>query len=477
MTDRRFRAFVLFAEMRTGSNHLEESLNAIDGIASHGELFNPAFVGAHNRTESHGIDMAARDRDPATLLARVFADTAAGLPGFRYFHDHDPRVLDAILDDLTVAKIVLTRNPLDAYLSWRIAARTDQWRLTNPRMAKAAQVRFDSDGFDRMTAQWDRFRRRVHGTLQRSGQAAFWLSYDQITDLDTLNGIAAFLGAPGRLDAVSTRLKRQNPGRARDKVTNPEEMAAHLARLDPFGLDDAGPVDPMRGPAAPSMIAAAEAPAIALPIPGGPSDAVRDWLARAGRGPARDGLIQKDLRRWMRERPGFVSFAVLPHPLSRAHRVFCRQVLAAKGPKANTLRRLLANQHGVALPDRRQDAWDVAAHRDAFAGFLRFLDKALRGQTSMPLAAEWSTQAAILSGMAQVLLPHRLIREDEAGTQLPALARELGLGDVPWTPQPEVGAHPLSDICDEELQDLARRAYRRDVIQFGFRPWSGPQAA
>jgi hypothetical protein len=37
--------------MRTGSNHLEESLNALDDIQCHGELFNPTFIGHHNRFE------------------------------------------------------------------------------------------------------------------------------------------------------------------------------------------------------------------------------------------------------------------------------------------------------------------------------------------------------------------------------------------------------------------------------------------
>lgn len=46
------------------------------------------------------------------------------LGGFRYFHDHDPRVLDMILDDPGCAKIILTRNPLDSYVSWKIAQAT-----------------------------------------------------------------------------------------------------------------------------------------------------------------------------------------------------------------------------------------------------------------------------------------------------------------------------------------------------------------
>jgi len=40
MSDR-FDCFVVFAEMRTGSNFLEANLNAFDGLTCHGEAFNP----------------------------------------------------------------------------------------------------------------------------------------------------------------------------------------------------------------------------------------------------------------------------------------------------------------------------------------------------------------------------------------------------------------------------------------------------
>ena len=58
--DRRYDAFVIFAEMRTGSNHLEESLNGLADIRCHGELFNPVFIGRHNQFELLGFDMARR---------------------------------------------------------------------------------------------------------------------------------------------------------------------------------------------------------------------------------------------------------------------------------------------------------------------------------------------------------------------------------------------------------------------------------
>ena len=52
----RFNSFVVFAEMRTGSNFLEANLNAFLGIKCHGEAFNPHFIGYPNTTHILGVD-------------------------------------------------------------------------------------------------------------------------------------------------------------------------------------------------------------------------------------------------------------------------------------------------------------------------------------------------------------------------------------------------------------------------------------
>ena len=87
----KFDCFVVFAEMRTGSNFLETNLNAFDGITCHGEAFNPHFIGYPNVTEILGVTQATRDADPEGFL-KVIRKQTDGLGGFRYFHDHDPRV-------------------------------------------------------------------------------------------------------------------------------------------------------------------------------------------------------------------------------------------------------------------------------------------------------------------------------------------------------------------------------------------------
>ena len=119
-----FRSFVIFAEMRTGSNLLEATLNAVKGVTCFGEAFNPYMMGWPDKDEMMGVTREAREADPLPLLAKL-TDRPGHLPGFRYFHDHDPRVLEPIIQDRRCAKIILTRNPLDSYVSTRLAWETN----------------------------------------------------------------------------------------------------------------------------------------------------------------------------------------------------------------------------------------------------------------------------------------------------------------------------------------------------------------
>ena len=171
-----FDYFVVFAEMRTGSNFLETNLNAFPGLACYGEAFNPHFIGYPEQDSLLGVSRAARDTDPVALIDAIKADDA--LAGFRFFHDHDPRVVDICLNDARCAKIVLTRNPVESYVSWKIASTTGQWKLTNVTHAKSAEIAFDATEFNQHLEGLRSFQRKLLRGLQITGQTAFYLAYE-----------------------------------------------------------------------------------------------------------------------------------------------------------------------------------------------------------------------------------------------------------------------------------------------------------
>jgi LPS sulfotransferase NodH len=460
----KFDSFVMFAAMRTGSNFLEANLNAMQGVTCHGEVFNPTFIGKSNQVEFMGLSLADRAADPMAFIRTMRAGTQ-GLSGFRYFHDHDPRVFDAVLEDPLCAKIVLTRNPIESYVSLKIAQQTGQWKLTNVNKIKTAQAHFDRAEFEAHLTDLQDFQMKIMHGLQVTGQAAFYIDYDDINDLDVLNGLAAFLGV-SVLENLDNSLKKQNPEEISQKVLNVDEMERVLSRLDRFNLARTPNFEPRRAPMVPGFVAARNAPLLYMPIKSGPVAEVTVWLERFG---GLDGdFTQRTLRQWKRARPLHRSFTVLRHPLARAHEAFVTQILSGQFKE---IRNQLAKVYKLPLPELGQPYPDTKAHKDGFLAFLKWIKLNLSGQTGMRVDAHWATQAAILQGFAQFQSPDLVLREDRLAEGLAFLAAEVG------KPAPESAApRPVFDdvlvsIYDADLEDAARDTYARDYIAFGFQDW------
>ena len=453
--------------MRTGSNFLEANLNMLPGVACLGEVFNPHFIGKKDQVEMFGVDLALREQDPRVLLRRL-RDKTPGLPGFRYFHDHDPRILPDLLDDPACAKIILTRNPVESYVSWKIAQATGQWKLTNAKNLKTAQARFDGAEFEAHMESLQAFQIRLMHGLQTSGQTAFYIDYDDIQDLAVLNGLAAWLGVDARLDAPDDKLKKQNPEEIGEKVTNPAEMEVALARLDRFNLARTPNFEPRRPPAIPSFIAVEAAGLLYMPVRSGPEAHVQAWMVRLGRGALVGDFVQKTLRLWKKANPGHRSFTVIRHPLLRAHQAFLTQIVSGKLAEH---RASLIRSQKADLPPPGQPFLDLAQHRDSFAAFLRFAKLSVSGQAGQRVAPHWASQTAVLQGFAGFQGPDFVFREDRMAEGLAFLAAELALEDAPPAPQDHAAMAALEEVWQPSLEDVAQDAYARDYMGFGFGPW------
>ncbi|PRX31168.1 hypothetical protein SAMN05216257_10452 [Meinhardsimonia xiamenensis] len=472
----RFDYFILLAEMRTGSNFLEENINTYPGLHCYGELFNPHFIGHARQTELLGVDLASRERDPLALLARIREKTG-GVPGFRFFHDHDPRILDHCLNDPRCAKVVLTRNPLDSYISLKIASQTGQWRLNDMKFAKSAKVRFDGAEFEAHLNRLQEFQLRVQRALQVTGQTAFYIGYDDLQDVEVLNGLARFLGSEGERRQIAHITKVQNPGGFEEKVTNFGEMQAVLARIDRFDLSRTPNFEPRRGPAVPGWVAAARTPVIYMPVRSGVEAAVERWLA------ALDGedvaglqrnFTQKTLRQWWRRVGAHRGFTVLRHPVERLWWAFAALILPEDVPQFAEIRETLRTVYNVPIPKSlppegigREEA------RAGFLGFARFVRGNLGGQTSIRVDPHWASQDMVLQGFARFASPDMILREETIEQGLAQLCAQLGVECPAWQPAAEPsGVPPLAEIYDGEIEAATRAIYRRDYLAFGFADWT-----
>lgn len=470
-----FDYFVVFAEMRTGSNFLEANLNAFPGLACLGEAFNPHFVGYPNKADCLGITLPQREADPLALI-RAIKGTEGVLSGFRFFHDHDPRILDQVLNDPRCAKIILTRNPVDSYVSWKIAQATGQWKLTDVRRRKDAQAEFDAEEFTRHMEQLQGFQVFLLNALQTTGQTPFYVAYEDLQDVAVMNGLARWLGQVDQLDRLDDKLKVQNPAPLSEKVENFDQMEQALARLDRFNLTRTPNFEPRRGANVPGYVAGAQTRLMYMPVRGEIDDQVTQWLAALDGGPVEaleTQFTQKRLRQWKRRNKGHRSFAVIRHPVARAHSVFCNRIVRTGKGSFGEIRRILRNRHKLPIPGRNDDSpYPLEQHREAFKMFLDFLKANLAGQTSIRIDQTWATQSAVIEGMAGFALPDMIVREDEMGAYLPALAQQVGHGDPGDPPAiPEDRPFALADVYDDEIEAKTQDVYQRDYLMFGYGSW------
>lgn len=471
-----FSSFVVLAEMRTGSNFLEQNVNQFADLCVYGELFNPHFVGGANRDELFGITLKAREKDPFALLAAIKQADPAVIPGFRFFHDHDPRVLEHVLADPECAKVVLTRNALDSYVSRKIAAVTGQWKLTNLKHKKTAKIEFDAVEFREHIDTTQAFQVQVLNALQISGQTGFYIHYDDLQSPDILNGLGQFLGSAHQVDGLSRKMKRQNPAALESKVANHSEMLAALEKMDFLGLSRTPNFEPRRGAGVPQFILGNQIPVLFVPVKGGPVENVKSWLA-AQDSVAPDGLLnglnQKELRQWRQDHPGFQAISVLRHPVTRAHFSFCEYILSTQTGAYREIRESLRKNFGVRVPKKGGSAggYDLAAHKSAFLAFLKFLKANLSGQTSLRIDPAWASQTAILTGASAVIIPGNIIHEAKLEPWIAHLENLLDLPKRSISPEIPRLAFDLAEIYDADIEARIRAIYARDYLNFGFGDW------
>lgn len=464
----RFKYFVVLAEMRTGSNLLESCLNEFEALACHGEVFNPHFI-AYPKTDSlFGFDKFMRDADPHAVLS-CFAQQQ-GLAGFRYFHDHDPRVLDSFMRDPACAKIILTRNPLESYVSLKIAQSTQQWRLGDVSQRKAAQVVFDPSEFERHVTTLQGFQCKLQNMLQISGQSAFYISYEDVKDLAVLNGLAQWLGIDEKIEALPRKLKRQNPETLEEKLVNPDAVADGIARLDRFNLTRTPSFEPPHPPILWAYRACRTQPLVYAPIPGCSERAILRWMGKidgAGADTLLSDFTRETWRDWQRANPQRMAFTVLRHPLQRAHDVFVDQVIL--GNRVN-VRAFIERGRGLELPQDKADLaqMDTEQHRSGFLGFLQFVKANLNGQTAVQTRPIWASQSRLIEGIVTQCPLHRLIREEHLSEELPALGNAFGCVLPVFEPVRVQRQIDLSAIYDQSVEAAGRAAYGRDYEMLGF---------
>ena len=422
-----FRYFAIFGAMRTGSNLLERSLDSFEGLTGLGELFNNTFVGKPNGEPILGVSVQERNRDPVGFLNRVIDETK-GIPGFRIFQGHDARMIDHIARDPDCAKIILRRSSLDSFISLKIAQETGQWMLTNEENRRLVKVAFDAPEYEAYRDELDAHYAMIRRKMRMAGQVPFEIAYDELRDLEILNGAAAFVGAKEMLTATPQKIQRQNPIAWVDKVINPEDLQDYILSSPAPDVDVSVPA---RFSPLDELVASRGFSLIYAPVAGAGAETVRRFIRNAeavagvGGKPLATGLKGAHIAR-RRRRGGFV-FTFLRHPALRAEDVFRRRIVAA-GPGTFTAVQTLLNEQYEA-PSQAEMARDAAACEAGFDAFITFIADNLAGRTAMREDPSWALQTALLAEYAREAPPDFIGRCERAEEDAAFVLHRLGVED------------------------------------------------
>ena len=228
-------AFLLVGMMRSGSNFLERQLNLLPDVRCHGELFNTAFVGfsheASGRPEGYKReDTAARNADEEGFIAKVDQACDRRIIGLRLFLDHSAHMTARLLHDPNVAKIVLSRNLLEAYISLETARETGVWLTTESAKAPPKPVKVEINKLVTFALRQSLYYNDVQTVLHQTGQRSLQVDYNEIKDLAKLNEIARFIGSGHQFDTVSEPIRKQNPGSLEERILDFPKLLEELKR-------------------------------------------------------------------------------------------------------------------------------------------------------------------------------------------------------------------------------------------------------
>ena len=494
MSDRKFTYFIVFGTMRCGSNLFQHSLSQYDNITCHGELFNPAFIDGPKTTEFFGLNKSDREKDPNLIIEKIIETHADGIAGFRFFEDHDARIMAAALGDPDCAKIILQRDYLQSFISLKIAQKTDQWMIRDENNRKEAKVEFDPVEFEAYRDKLDQYYAAIQSSLQASGQTAFWITYPDQKEVEVMNGVSSFLGYPQKLKKLKEITKQQNFQNWEDMIENIEVFQSYVATANLLPAASGRTKKSMR-PNIPKMITCVSKPLLFAPIPGGPNTEILRWMCALDQVDTRSDDIQsavdagevlhtghsrRTLNEWMQFNPGLISISAIRHPVVRAYSVFMDKIFTFGDGSYDAIRGQLVETYELDLPppelcvaDRQHDllanGWEQKHHRAAFHQFLKFLHKNLTGQTSIRKDGMWTPQSNFVATFNTAVPLTLLIREGKMDPAFRFVEDQLGCA-MPDLPAPTIENHlfSLDDIYTRQTENLTRKVYEVDYTRFGF---------
>lgn len=205
----------------------------------HGEVFNPNFVGLrfdyHEKMNLQRESVDVRDAESELFIARIFDDPSARFVGFHIFPDQVRPAILPVLEDESVKKLWLVRNPIASFVSLLEAEASGVWLVLAseplPAGRRRKKVYFDIHRFNAYLSDLNLFRAKIRSVLFKTGQPYFPIHYNDIADPLVGNAIIAYFGGAQRLDHFETEILKQPSRPFVERIENYWEFTTYLTTV------------------------------------------------------------------------------------------------------------------------------------------------------------------------------------------------------------------------------------------------------
>jgi LPS sulfotransferase NodH len=158
--------------------------------------------------------------------------------GFKLFIGHNTEILNHVLADKKVKKLLLIRkNIVRLYVSTQIAAMTGEYcKLVNQNAEskRPSYIYFDIQAFLSFAHQIEEFYSNCEATMIETGQKFFKIYYPDILNNSTQNKILKFLEVRQDVGGMHSKFMQQGDYQLKDIISNYEEVSRSLVNTKYF---------------------------------------------------------------------------------------------------------------------------------------------------------------------------------------------------------------------------------------------------
>ncbi|GEM_PF-1046454 len=230
--------FSIIANPRTGTNHFIDLLICHQEVTCHREVFHRDTVYLHGGARDDLLER--RERDPVAFLQELYDSSPTRACGFKIFGEHNSAVLDNVLHDPTIKKIILYRpNYLAVYSSERIAEaeknyliKEDDNKISIDACAydssrTSEKAPFDQTEFNHRWSAYQEHYKYAIDVLNESGQNYLFTTYEDFVNESLFRRVFTFLGLSQPVE-VNSRVRKQNTSDILSRFLNPEDALAYI---------------------------------------------------------------------------------------------------------------------------------------------------------------------------------------------------------------------------------------------------------